>query len=375
MNKVKAAVFNGLRSNKIYLPSVIASILCLFSTSTNLFADYSNSPTNYIPAISDVYVCNVDGGSISKLNGLTGGVIKTTTLATGARPFGIAIRPDNATAYVTDNGSGKIYYINCKKDKVLKTITTPTTSNGAIAIHPNGKLAYFTSSAGVSILDTNPASPTFNTCTGKITPTVDFATSIVFTPDGTRAYVSKDGNYGSFSQIAVINTTTHAIIKTIQLTMPTAPLGVAASPDGKRIYAAGWVARNVSVIDSDPLSPTYNTVTSSISVDGEARGIALRPSGDLAYVTLDTGGVDVIVTVPSSNQFHKVIAHIADAGPFGGIHGVAISLDGHFAYVTVADGNNKLYVIDSEPFSETFNSMVDTFTTERSPLGVAVRPH
>ena|GEM_PF-4400128 len=91
-------------------------------------------------------------------------------------------------------------------------------------------------------------------------------------------------------------------------------------------------------------------------------------------MTLDTGGVDVIVTAPSSSQYHQVIDHI-NAGPFNGIHDVAISLDGRFTYVTVGmTGANQLYMVDSEPFSATFNTLIKNITVGDNPVGVAVRP-
>jgi YVTN family beta-propeller protein len=370
MKKPKVCFLNSLLSKKGWL-SLGMAIISLVATVMPTFADFSDSPSNYVPAISDVYVCNVDGRSISKLNGVTGAIIKTIALPAGAKPFGIAFRPDYSTAYVTDTANGKVYRIG--SDRVLTTINTPSSYNNAISIHPNGRFAYISSSAGVLILDTNSSSPTFNTITGIISGCS--SGSIVFTPDGTRAYASIDGNYGSVSQIKVINTSSHTIVNTIQLPIPTAPQGVAVSPDGKRVYVSGWVSQKVSVIDTDTTSPTYNTVTAVIPVSGEARGIALSPTGNLAYITLDTGGVDVIVTAPSSHQFNQVIAHIPDAGPYGGIHGVASSLDGRFTYVTVANGQNKVYVIDSEPFSATFNSTIGTFTVGITPLGVAVKPH
>jgi DNA-binding beta-propeller fold protein YncE len=253
---------------------------------------------------------------------------------------------------------------------VRKVIHTPSSGVTSITIHPKGQFAYVTSLDGVLILDTRR-----NAIVGTVAG-VEFADSIVFTPDGTRAYLSEDGNYGSVSQVHVVDATSHSLIETIQLPISTAPLGVAATPDGSRVYVAGWIAHNVSVIDSEPSSPTYNTVTSVIPVSGEARGIALSPSGNLAYVTLDTGGVDAIVTAPASSQFHQVIAHIPDAGAFGGIHGAATSLDGRFLYVSVSDGtNNQLFTVDSEPFSSTFNSLITTFQAGKSPLGIAVRPH
>lgn len=343
------------------------AIIALMAAPVN--AGFSESPANYVPAVSDVYVGNVDAGTVTILNGATGANIGTINLPAGARPFGIAFYPSYQFGYVTDSANGKIYLIT---DRLLKTINTSSAYNNGIAIHPGGGFAYIASSAGTLVLDTNQKSRTFNKIIGNIS---GIAGPTVFTPDGSRAYITIDGSYGSISQVKVINTSSHTVSQTIQLPIPTSPQGLAATNDGTRIYVTGWVARNVSVIDSNPKSPTYNNVIEVISVAGEARDIALNPSGSLAYVTLDTGGVDVIVTTPSSTQFNRVISHI-NAGPLGGIHGVAISLDGRFTYVTAGiSGQNRVYVVDSEPFSSNFNTLKTTFIAGNVPMGVAVKPH
>jgi len=98
------------------------------------------------------------------------------------------------------------------------------------------------------------------------------------------------------------------------------------------------------------------------------------PSGNLGYVALDTGGVDVIVTTPRSRQYNQVIAHISGAGLYNSVHAVAVSLDGRFTYVDDGGMSNLLYVVDSEPLSATFNTVVKTFPAGDA-LGVAVAPH
>ena len=357
---------------------LLAIIAISSSIATSALAGFWDSPTKYVPAISDVYVCNHDTGSISVLNGVTGTTLKTILLPAGAQPSGIAFRPDYGSAYVTDGNNGRIHYL--KNKQLQQTINISAVGTGQLAIHSNGKFAYISAllstspwSPAILVLDTNPASPTFNTIIKTING-ISFD-SIAFTPDGTRAYITIDGSWGNVSQVKMINTSSHTITSTIQLPIPTSPLGLTISPDGKRVYVPGWMAHNVSVIDSDPSSPTYNTKVAEIPVNGAARAVALSPSGNLAYVTLDTGGVAVIVTTPSSGQFHQVIAYISDAGPFNGIHDIALSLDGRFAYITVANGENKLYVVDSEPFSTKFNKLIHVFNVGIGPTGVAVRPH
>lgn len=366
---MKLRALKRLFREKICL-SFLTIIISVTMMGAPVFAGFWNSPTNYVPAKSLVYVCNADSGNISVVDGVTGVIIETITLPAGANPVGIAFRPDYCSAYVTDQ-NGKIHFIH--DSDLSDSIDTSPNNPCHIAIHPNGKFAYISSDGGILILDTNPKSSSFNTIIGTIGG-LAYTDGMVFTPDGTRAYIANAGSWGAESKVHVVDTSSHSIVHTIQLPIPTAPLGVAASPDGTRVYVVGWMTNNVSVIDSDPSSPTYNTVTAIISVAGSARSIALSPSGNLAYVTLDTGGVDVIVTAPSSSQYHQVIDHI-NAGPYNGIHGIAISLDGRFTYVTVGmPGANQLYMVDSEPFSATFNTLIKNITVGDNPAGVAVRP-
>lgn len=344
---------------------LLTAAMWLTLTGAPLLAE---SPTTYVPAVSDVFVCNSASANISVLNGVTQQYMDTIWLPVGAKPFCIAFTPNYSKAYVSDNGNGKIYVL--RDDLTLqKTIKTKATSATAIQIEPEGNFAYISSSVGVMVLDTQSTGSFANSVFATIS--MDFPGAIVFTPDGSRAYVTVDGNFGSISQVKVVDTVSHSVAATIQLPVPTAPLDVAATPDGTRVYVAGWVAHNVSVINSDPASQVYNTVTAVIPVSGPARGIALSPSGDLAYVALDTGGVDVIVTAPSSNQFHQVIAHIPGAS--GSIHELALSLDGRFVYSW--GGFNSLDVIDSEPLSAKFNSVVGRLAVGGTPFGIAVRPH
>jgi YVTN family beta-propeller protein len=78
------------------------------------------------------------------------------------------------------------------------------------------------------VIDTNPASPTFNTEIALIPLSGTGASGIAITPDGTRAYVSN------------------------------------------------LTSNNVSVIDTNPASPTFNTEIDLIAVSGiNPAGIAI----------------------------------------------------------------------------------------------------
>lgn len=346
--------------------AVLGILLCIILCGHGVPADagYANSSGYYLGA-SARYVCIVLNGEVSIEDAETGDVLGKIQLPRGAKPFGNAFEPNSKKLYVTDNAASKIYFIN--NNTFRKTIAAPGPL-GPIAMDPKGRFAYASGSSGVVVL---------NTKSNSIVKTiqVDYPGSLAITPDGNRAYVSIDGNYGSLSQVKVIDTSINAVVATIQLPVRTAPLGVVMHPTGKRLYVAGWVARNVTIIDSDTVSPTYNQVIGTIAVSGNARGIALNPSGSLCYVALDTGGVDAIVTSPSSAQYHTVVQHIPDAGASGGIHEVAFAIDGKTAHVSVADqGRKEIFVIDSDPLSDTFNLVVRVDATGEGPLGMAFTP-
>jgi YVTN family beta-propeller protein len=114
---------------------------------------------------------------------------------------------------------------------------------------------------------------------------------------------------------------------------------VTVSPDGTHLYVTeGYNLGMVSVIDTNPSSPTYNTVTATIPVGSGPYAVAVSPNGNLAYVTngfntllaIDTTANAVTETVPVGN----------------GAVVVAVSPDGSRVYVTNAL-DNTVSVISS----------------------------
>jgi len=126
--------------------------------------------------------------------------------------MGIAFTPDGKKAYVANTGDGtNVYVINTKTNTVKSTVNLGSTPSGVVipngvAISPNGKNAYVTRNDGtVSIIDT---------VTDKVKYTV-----ICFWGRDT-------GTFGD------------------------GPIGVAPTPDGKKVYVVCQRTNNVFVIDA-----------------------------------------------------------------------------------------------------------------------------
>ena len=62
--------------------------------------------------------------------------------------------------------------------------------------------------------------------------------------------------------VDVIDATSLSIVKRVNVGID--PVGIAARPDGKEIWVTNHVSDSVSVIDTDPASPTYLQVIATV---------------------------------------------------------------------------------------------------------------
>jgi DNA-binding beta-propeller fold protein YncE len=79
------------------------------------------------------------------------------------------------------------------------------------------------------------------------------------------------------------------------------PTGIAITPDGTRAYVPEANSRHVSVIDTNPASPTFNTETALILLTSVAPIlVAITPNVARGYVTnIGSNDVSVIDTNPA----------------------------------------------------------------------------
>ena len=235
----------------------------------------------------------------------------TDTIPVGDFPDTVAVSPNGTHLYVTNQNDHTV--------SVIDTTTTPNTVTATIpfgdfpdtvAVSPNGTHLYVTNrfDTTLSVIDINPSSPSYNTVTATI-PVGDFPVAVAVSPNGTHAYVTNAGA----STVSVIDINPSSpTYNTVTDTVPVgpAPLGVAVSPDGTRLYVVNTGvttgdAGTVSVIDINPSSPTYNSVTETVPVgrlpsNAYPLDVAVSPDGASVYVTnAGDNTVSVIADVPS----------------------------------------------------------------------------
>jgi len=150
------------------------------------------------------------------------------------------------------------------------------------------------------------------------------------------------------------------------------PFFIAITPDGTRGYVSNIWSDTISVIDTDPASTDFNKVVSTIETPVHPQFIAITPDGTRAYVTIEESDtVSVIDTDPASTDFNKVVSTITGLGMTPLI--IAFTPNGTRAYVT-SYGNGSVLVIDTDPSSPDFNKVVSTIEVGGGPVIVAITP-
>jgi YVTN family beta-propeller protein len=205
----------------------------------------------------------------------------------------------------------------------------------------------------------------------------------------------------SANTVSVIDTATNMVTATISLPVGSVPVGLATSPDGRKIYVINPGNSTVSVIATAtnavtatiPLSPRQfrsprrgcnsrrqqdlccdrglpphvissatDTVIATILVGGQPQGVAVTPDGRTVYVanTVDGNYVSAIDTATNT-----VTATIS-VGPTS--ESIAVSPDGGTVYVT-KPGDGTVSVIATAT-----NTVIATIRVVGRPFGVAVTP-
>ena len=239
----------------------------------------------------------------------------------GETPWGIALTPDGAYAYVVNSGPGgsvlcTVSVIQTSDNIVIATI--PVGDNpSAIAITPDGAYAYVTNynSHTVSVIQTSD---------NTVIKSIDVAVNpygIAITPDGAYAYVTHATSSGI---VSVIRTSDNTVTKSIDV-VAVNPRGIAITPDGAYAYVTtdGTTTTDIKVIRTSD-----NTVLPDIiEVGNDPYGIAITPDGAYAYVP-DSGGTVSVIRISTNEVLSSRILVGTD------LSAIAITPDGAYAYVT-----------------------------------------
>jgi YVTN family beta-propeller protein len=304
------------------------------------------------------------------------GILDTTHGGfTGKDPYFVAITPDGSAAYVTSQGAGSISVIDTNPHSPTfntQTAVIDATHGGftgffagIMAIAPNGKKAYVTAPPGVSVIDTDRTSPTFNTQTGVIA-NLGISAGVAFTPDGTKAYATYvtdtcSPGAGCESGVAVIDAIHDTATHTVANFKGASCLHVVFTPDGKTAYVTCNASPTVMI---DVATDTQKPDTAG-SLAQAANHIAVTPDGKTAYIAGRDGGI-----FPFDILTNSARPLVRDFTGTTSVY-IAFTPDGKTAYVANRT-SSTISVIDVAS-----NRQIDTVHsfTGISPQGIAFTPH
>lgn len=177
-------------------------------------------------------------------------------------PSGLAIAPDGtyalATNYLTPPDS-YLAVVDIDSKQIKKKIPLDRPYPQSVYINPDGTLAWVTYpwNSSVEVIDI---------LTGTLVQGLVIIEpfSIAFSPNGTRAYISSAGG-----SVQVIDTSTYRLIKSVPAGPGATDLQV--TPDGAFVYANNSEDRSITVIETQSLTSTTQTLS------GVPQGSALVP--------------------------------------------------------------------------------------------------
>lgn len=269
------------------------------------------------------------------------------TINTGVTPDGLAITPDNHTAYVVNNNNYdvanqySVSVLNLKNNTLKETIYDSSFNEPfKVAISPNGKKVYVpnSNSTTVSVIETK-----HNTVEGVIDG-FDGPSGIAITPCGKFAYVNNYGSPegvggGNATTVSVVDLHTNTIVDTI--TVGLAPAAVAMSPNGKYVYVINYVDGTQGSGQLVAIKTKDNTVVDTVSGLFGPFGLSITPDGKYAYVTnFGSNDFSPIGTTVSVVRLHHSLEIVDTINLSLQPSGIAITPNGRYAYVS---NYNTLY--------------------------------
>lgn len=205
------------------------------------------------------------------------------TVPVGDFPASVAVTPDGTAAYVTCSADGEVTVIDTATHTVTGTIVVGGVNLAGIVFSPDGTLAYVAGNSAVFVIDTalQAVSATIPV-PGDLSP-------IAITPDGAFLYTA-----------SFIGGTVYAIDTATQSVVASIPAGfliqlLAVTPDGASVYVTRVFPGDVAVIDT-----ATNTIAATVVTPSFASGIAFTADAATAYVALPQSSAVGVIDVATN---------------------------------------------------------------------------
>ena len=168
---------------------------------------------------------------------------------------GVALSPDGNQVYVSNFGGNDLLVFDTQELKIVKTVPLGQLPDG-VAVSSDGAYLYVVNhgEANLSVL----ASKDFTEIKRVTVGDGPFAVALL--PRAHKAYVTLQGTIEANDKVVIFDTAKNEVVGTI--TVGRMPMGIAVTPDNRKIYVVNKMANTVSVID-----PTQDKVVTTIAVE------------------------------------------------------------------------------------------------------------
>ncbi|MDO8697468.1 MAG: cytochrome D1 domain-containing protein [Pseudomonas sp.] len=225
------------------------------------------------------------------------------SLPAGEHPAHVVTDLSGQRAFVSDSAANLVRVFDLAQRKPIGTVKTGSFPHG-LRLSPDGKTLYVANMRGasVSVIDTATLKQTAQIAVGKAPVQVGFA------PDGRQAYVSLSGE----NQLGIIDTQRQQLIG--KVAVGRTPVQMYATADGRQVYVANQGSNTepddrVSVVDPQTLK-----VVATLTTGKGAHGVAISRDGAYVFVSnLQAGTFSVIDSASRS----VLSSHKVGAGPNG----------------------------------------------------------
>jgi YVTN family beta-propeller protein len=297
------------------------------------------------------------GTTVSVIDGATTTDTVMKTISVGIHPRSVSVNAATHMVYVTNYFGDSVSVINGDPSSPTYNTVLTTIAVGphprTIKVNPATNRVYVanygtTSVPGttVSVIDGSPGSATFHTVVKTIIVESN-PRHITLNPTTNTLYVANEGS----ASVTVINGANDTFVKTIPVGLN--PYDIAADTTTNQVYVADAgtdtnISNSISVIDGNPGSSTLNTVVKTIPVGIQPRSIAVNSRTNTLYAanygTANTPGntVSVINADPLSPGYNTVVKTLGV-----GLNPHAVQVNGSTNRIYVANyGSDTVSVID-----------------------------
>lgn len=225
------------------------------------------------------------------------------SLPAGQHPAHVVTDLSGQRAFVSDSAANLVRVFDLQARTQLGTVKTGSFPHG-LRLSTDGKKLYVANmrSASISVIDTATLTETTQIAVGNGPVQVGLA------PDGRQAYVS----LSSENKLGIIDTETQRLIG--KVAVGRTPIQMYATVDGRQVYVANQGSSSkpddrVSVVDPRNLS-----VIATLTTGKGAHGVAISSDGAYVFVSnIEAGTFSVIDTASRT----VVASHKVGAGPNG----------------------------------------------------------